>query len=463
MTFSVFTPSNGSEIAAVPDMDAVDAVDAIKAASIAFKNWSSVASKERAALLRRWFDILELNTLEIARVIALESGKPLQEAVAEVAYGNAFVEMFAGEATRIMGETMTSGDNTKQYFYLREPVGVVALITPWNFPHTLILRKAAAALAAGCSCVVKPAEDTPLTALALASTLQQAGFPKGVFNVITSSRLKTPSVGKVFCEHTSVAAVSFTGSTNVGKLLYSQCANTVKRLSLELGGNSPFIVFPSADVDLAVNSALTSKFRNCGQVCVSPNRFLVHRKLFSKFVDQLTWRMKYDLTIGSNFDPLTNIGPLINQGQFTKVKRLVEDAVTKGAKLHIGGRPANYCGPLYYEPTLLTRVHSNMDILSQEIFGPVVVCIPFDTEEEAITLAHDTTQGLAGYFFTQDMEQMWRVARRLEVGMVGVNGAQLSCPQVAFGGIKQSGFGREGAHFGIHEFTFVKTVCFQNS
>ncbi|XP_054285958.1 succinate-semialdehyde dehydrogenase, mitochondrial-like [Macrosteles quadrilineatus] len=451
-----------SEIAAVPDMDGKDVTEAIVAANAVFGNWSRSPSQERAMLLRQWLELLNQNAQEIAEVITLETGKPLAEAIAEVAYGNSFVDMFAAEATRIQGETLTSGDNSKQLVYLRQPIGVVAIITPFNFPYALLLRKTAAALAAGCCCVIKPAEDAPLSALAAASTLQQAGFPKGVYNVVTSSKSNSAAVGKVLCSHPSVAGLSFTGSTEVGKCLYGQCATGVKRVNLELGGDCPFIVFPSADLDHSVSCALYAKFRNCGQACVSPNKFLVHINFFDKFVEQLAWKMKYELNMGSGFAPLTNIGPLINSDQLDKVKRLVDDAVSKGAKVHVGGGPASYMGPLFYEPTLLTNVKPGSAMLSEEIFGPVVVVMPFTTEEEALKLAHNTSYGLAAYMFTQDIQQAWRVAKALDVGMVGVNDPVLSTVQVAFGGVRQSGLGREGSHLGIQEFTFVKTICFGN-
>nr|CAD7568405.1 unnamed protein product [Timema californicum] len=323
----------------------------------------------------------------------------------------------------------------------------------WNFPLAMITRKAGAALAAGCTCVVKPAEDTPLTALAIANLAAEAGIPPGVFNVITSDRQHASSVGKQLCEHPLVAGISFTGSTNVGKLLYKQCSKGLKRLGLELGGNAPFVVFKSANIEQAVQGAIASKFRNAGQTCVSANRFLIQEDVFDEFVNKLEDKMKA-IVIGDPFDEKVNIGPLINLTQAKKVKELVDDALAKGAKLRLGGKPALSCGERFFEPTLLVDITSSMDCFREEIFGPVSTCFKFKSEEEAIAIANNTKSGLAGYFYTNEITQAWRVAKALEVGMVGINEGVISSAEAPFGGIKESGFGREGSHHGIEEFSY---------
>uniref|UniRef100_A0A1B6JJ46 Aldehyde dehydrogenase domain-containing protein n=1 Tax=Homalodisca liturata TaxID=320908 RepID=A0A1B6JJ46_9HEMI len=460
-TFQVLNPANCEPIHSVPDMVTVDCEIAVAAAETAFKTWSTTA-KDRSILLRKWYNILDEHSKELASIITAETGKPLKEALSEVAYGNSFVDWFSEEARRVNGEVVPSPAN-KQLVFIKQPIGVVSLITPWNFPHAMITRKAAAAIAAGCTCVIKPAEDTPLTALALAHTTQLAGFPKGVFNVVTCTRANAALVGKVMCQSPSVAGISFTGSTEVGKLLYNQCALGVKRISLELGGNAPFIVFQSADVDKAVDCAMAAKFRNCGQACISPNRFFIQKDVFDTFVDKLVRRIQSEVKLGDGFDPNTTAGPLINDAQVEKVSRIVEDAIAKGAKLHCGGQREAVLGERFYQPTLLSNILPSMACTKEEIFGPVVVCIRFSTEEEALQQANDTSRGLAGYFFTNDLSQAWRVAKRLEVGMVGINESLISSAEIAFGGIKESGIGREGSHYGIEEFTYVKSLCFGNA
>lgn len=345
---------------------------------------------------------------------------------------------------------------------LKQPVGVAALITPWNFPHAMITRKAGAALAAGCTCVVKPSEDTPLTALALTALAEEAGFPAGVINVVTTSAKKSASVGKELCADPRIRALSFTGSTNVGKMLYQQCAPTMKRLSLELGGNAPYIVFNSADVDLAVNGAMTSKFRNTGQTCVSANRFFVQDNIFDKFVERFVEKIGKEITLGDGSKDGVTHGPLIKPSQLEIVGNLVEDAVAKGAKVHCGGKVRNDLGPLFYEPTLITGVTRDMAIHDREIFGPVAVIHKFKDEEEVLRRANDTPVGLAGYFFSQDVSQIFRVSKKMEVGMVGVNEGLISCAEAAFGGVKESGLGREGSSHGIDDYVDIKYVCIGN-
>ncbi|XP_026481762.1 uncharacterized protein LOC113388614 [Ctenocephalides felis] len=458
-TFDVINPANSQVVGSVPNMNTEDTQQAIEAASLAFQTWQDTTAKERSQLLRRWFDLMVENKQQLAEIMTAESGKPINEALGEVVYGNSFVEWFSEQARRIDGEIIQSPTPSKQILLTKQPIGVVALITPWNFPHAMITRKAAAALAAGCTCVIKPAEDTPLTALALAQLAQDAGIPKGVINIVTCDRSLAPEVGKVLCEHPKVAGLSFTGSTEVGKILYQQCAKHVKRVGLELGGNAPFIVFSKSDLDKAVQGAMASKFRNCGQTCVSANRFIVQKDIFDQFVSKLKFAMHNQLVIGDGKDTKTTIGPLINKAQATKVHDLVQDALSKGAEAVVGGKPATH-GALFYEPTLLTNINKDMRVYSEEIFGPVAVCISFETEEEALNIANDTRRGLAGYFYSSDIAQAFRVAKKMEVGMVGINEGMISATEAAFGGIKESGVGREGSKHGIEEYVYVKYTCF---
>ncbi|XP_063241207.1 succinate-semialdehyde dehydrogenase, mitochondrial-like [Bacillus rossius redtenbacheri] len=458
-TFDVVNPSTEQVVGAVPDMDENDVSKAIDAAGEAFAAWGQTTGKERAGVMRKWYELLVKNQDELAKLMSAECGKPLSEAQGEVVYGNSMIEWFSEEARRIHGEVISSPVKTKEMVLIRQPLGVVSLITPWNFPHAMITRKAGAALAAGCACVIKPAEDTPLTALALAKLAADAGVPPGVLNVVTCARPGAPAVGRLLCEHPRVAGISFTGSTAVGKVLYRNCASGVKRIALELGGNAPFIVFSGADLDKAVDGAVACKFRNCGQTCVSANKFLVQEDVFDQFVDKLQKKMKA-LVVGDPFAPGVNLGPLINNSQVTKVTQIVEDAVAKGAEVRLGGKQVPSLGKRFYEPTLLLNVDPSMVCYSEEIFGPVAVCVRFKTEQEALSIANSTKSGLAGYFYSSDISQAWRVAKALEVGMVGINEGIISAAEAAFGGVKESGFGREGCHHGIDEFTYVKYLCF---
>ncbi|GFG38603.1 hypothetical protein Cfor_01650 [Coptotermes formosanus] len=458
--FDVIDPASGRVVGSVPDMDASDTTAAIQAAADAFQTWKHTTAKERSEYLRKWYDVLVKHHNDLATLITAEAGKPWKEAHGEVSYGNSFVEWFSEEARRTHGEILASPTRTKEMILIKQPIGVVALITPWNFPIAMITRKAGAALAAGCTCVVKPAEDTPLTALALAQLGEEAGLPKGVFNVVTSNRHHAPEVGKALCESPLVAGISFTGSTAVGKLLYKQSSSGVKRLALELGGNAPFIVFSSADIDKAVDGAIASKFRNCGQTCVSANRFLIQEEIFDVFVEKICSKIN-TLKMGYGMDHSISLGPLINTTQSHKVNTIVQDAIKKGAKVHLGAKPASSLGERFYEPTVLTNINESMMCYKEEIFGPVAVCIR-QTEEEAMTIANNTRQGLAGYFFSNDIPQLWRVAKELAVGMVGINEGMISTAEAAFGGIKESGIGREGSHHGIDEFTYTKYMCFGN-
>ncbi|KAG5895640.1 hypothetical protein JTB14_008649 [Gonioctena quinquepunctata] len=453
--FEVTNPANGEIVGTVPDMDIQDAQNAINAAAEAFKTWKSTTVKERSQLLRKWFNLLGENQDAIAKIMTAESGKPLSESVGEIIYGNGFVEWFSEQARNVRGEIIQSPVNSKKILVDHHPIGVAALITPWNFPHAMITRKASAALAVGCTCVIKPAEDTPLTALALVKLAEDAGIPKGVLNVVTSNRQNAPAIGKLFCESPLVAGISFTGSTQVGKILYRQCSSGIKRLALELGGNAPFIVYNSANLDKAVEGALASKFRNCGQTCVAANRFLVQDRVFDEFVEKLTEHVK-QLKMGHGIHSDVNLGPLINEAQYNKVSDLVNDAVSKGAKVLVGGKPATHVGKLFYEPTVLKNVSENMKIYSEEVFGPVISLIRFQTEEESLNIANGTERGLAGYFYSEDVKQIFRVSKKLETGMVGVNEGIISTVEAPFGGIKESGLGREGSHHGVEEFTYIK-------
>ncbi|XP_022188250.2 glutarate-semialdehyde dehydrogenase [Nilaparvata lugens] len=458
-TFEVKNPATGEVIGLAPDMDVEDTKSAIKAAADAFPAWAKTPAKERGVLLRKWYDLMVSNSDEIAKILTWEAGKPLSESKGEITYGNSFIDWFAEEARRINGEVLQSPVRNREMVLLKQPIGVAALITPWNFPHAMITRKAGAALAAGCTCVIRPAEDTPFTALALVDLADKAGIPKGVINIVTSGRPNAAPIGKELCENPLVAGLSFTGSTEVGKLLYKQCATGIKRVGLELGGNAPFIVFNSADINKAVEGAIASKFRNCGQTCISANRFIIQDGVFDEFVEKLRDRMS-KFKLGNGMDCDVNQGPLINAAQVKKVEAIVKDAVDKGAKVLHGGERASNIGELFYVPTLLVDIKPNMACYTEEIFGPIAVCLKFKTEEEAIAISNGTSRGLAGYFYSNDLNQAWRVARNLEVGMIGINEGLISAAEAAFGGVKESGIGREGSSHGIEEYVYIKYLCF---
>ncbi|XP_060523503.1 glutarate-semialdehyde dehydrogenase [Cylas formicarius] len=457
----VFNPATGTLVGTVPDMNTADTQIAIDSASKAFETWKNTTAKERSQILRRWYSLMLENQNTIAEIMTAESGKSLQESNGEVIYGNSFVEWFSELARQVRGEVIPSSDRSKKILIHHQPIGVVGLITPWNFPHAMITRKASAALSVGCTVVVKPGEDTPLTAVEIMKCAEKAGFPPGVINLLTSSRENTAEIGRLLCKSPLVAGISFTGSTTVGKILYSQCAPGIKRIGLELGGNASFIVYKSANLDKAVEGALTSKFRNCGQTCVASNRFLIQADIFDAFVDKLVAKVK-NLKIGNGFDEGTQIGPLINEAQLHKVSNFVEDAVSKGAKVLVGGKPASHIGKLFYEPTVLSNITSNMLVYSEEVFGPVISLIHFNTEEESLHIANSNDVGLASYFYSEDISQVFRVSHNLEVGMVGVNVGLISAAEAPFGGIKQSGLGREGSHLGIEDYTYIKYTCLGN-
>lgn len=460
-TFKVTNPSNGETIGTVPDMDLEDAKLAVKSAKDAFKIWKNVTAKERAHILRKWYNLLVEHQDSIAKIMTTESGKPFCEAKGELQYGNSFVEWFSEEARRIRGEIIPSPSPTKRLIVEKQPIGVVGLITPWNFPHAMITRKAGAALAAGCTCVIKPAEDTPFTSLAAVQLAYEAGLPKGALNVVTCDKTNAPKIGDLFCTSKDIAGISFTGSTAVGKYLYKQCSSGIKRIGLELGGDAPFIVFDSANVENAVQGAMTAKFRNCGQTCVSANRFLVQEGIYDEFVCRLKERIAA-LEVGDGFKENVTIGPLINEAQFRRVSEIVGDAVGKGAKVVLGGKGASSVGRLFYEPTLLVDVKKGMRVYSEEVFGPVAVVIKFRSEEEGVKIANDTETGLAGYFYSENVAQIFRVAREMEVGMIGINEGLISTAEAPFGGVKESGIGREGSHHGIDDYVYLKYMCFGN-
>lgn len=455
--FPVLDPATGEEIARVSDCGPAEAKQAVDAAYRAFHSWKLRSAKDRSVVLRKWFDLLTLHKEDLARLITFECGKPLQESRAEIAYSASFLEWFSEEARRVYGDVVPSPARDRKILLLKQPTGVASIITPWNFPSAMITRKVGAALAAGCTVVVKPAEDTPLSALALAELAEQAGVPAGVFNVVPCSREKTPSVGQVLCTDPLVAKISFTGSTATGKVLLKMAADTVKKASMELGGHAPFIVFDSADVEMAVSGAMNSKFRNSGQTCVCSNRFLVQSKIHDVFVEKLGRAMDAELVLGHGSEPSTTQGPLINNRAAEKVEAQISDAVSRGAKVLRGGRRLDGS---FVQPTLLTGVSTDMMCTREETFGPLLPVIRFDTEEEALAIANASNVGLAGYFFSQDVSQIWRVAEALEVGMVGVNEGLLSTPEATFGGVKQSGLGREGSKYGVDEYLEIKYMCF---
>ncbi|XP_062425889.1 succinate-semialdehyde dehydrogenase, mitochondrial [Rhea pennata] len=457
--FPVRDPASGAELGQVADCGVAEARAAVRAAHGAGAAWSRLPAKERSALLRKWYDLMIESKDDLAKIITAENGKPLKEAQGEVLYSASFLEWFAEEARRVYGDVIPASAKDRRILALKQPVGVAAIITPWNFPSAMITRKVGAALAAGCTVVVKPAEDTPLSALALGELANQAGIPAGVYNVVPCSREQTPAVGEVLCTDPLVAKISFTGSTATGKILLKHAAGTVKRVSMELGGHAPFIVFNSANVDRAVAGALASKYRNSGQTCVCTNRFLVQKGIHDKFVEKFAKAIESELRVGNGFDAKTTQGPLINEKAVEKVERHISDAVSQGASIVTGGK-RHSLGKNFFEPTLLSNVTTKMLCTQEETFGPLAPVIKFETEEEAIAIANAANVGLAGYFYSQDPAQIWRVAEQLEVGMVGVNEGIISSVESPFGGVKQSGLGREGSKYGIDEYLEIKYVCF---
>lgn len=454
--FPVYNPADDKVIIEVPDMTAVDAKRAIQAAADTFQTWRHVTAKERSKIIRKWYEACEAHSDSIAEIVTAECGKPLTEAQGEVAYGNSFLDWFADCARHLNGEVIPSPWASKQILLSRQPVGVVSVITPWNFPFAMITRKVGALMAAGCTCVIKPSPDTPLAALAAVELAEKAGVPKGVINVVTCGRNNTPDVGKVLSEDDHVACISFTGSTQVGKLLYASAAKGIKRVGLELGGNAPFIVFPSANMERALDHAMLAKFRNNGQACVGANRFLVHEDIYDQFILGFKARIGTKCILGPGTKKGVTCGPLVNLEQAQKVSSLVEDAVKKGAMPLIGGKFATELGNKFFESTLLVNVTPDMKVFNEEIFGPVATVLKIKNEEEALKIANSTRSGLAAYVFTKDLGQAFRMSRDLEFGMVAINDGILSAAEPAFGGIKESGIGREGSLHGAQEYTEIK-------
>jgi succinate-semialdehyde dehydrogenase / glutarate-semialdehyde dehydrogenase len=455
-TFAVVNPATGETLAQVPDMDAADTQRAIEAASAAWPLWREQTAKERGAILRRWFTLIMAHRDDLAQLMTRESGKVITESLGEVTYGAAFVEWFAEEAKRLYGDVIPPHTKDRRLVVIRQSVGVAAAITPWNFPLAMITRKVAPALAAGCPVVIKPPAETPLTALALNELAHEAGFPRGVYNTVTTTRAS--EVGKQLCESPLVRKLSFTGSTPVGKTLMAQCASTLTKLSLELGGNAPFLVFDDADLDAAVQGALVSKYRHNGQTCVCVNRLLVQDTVYDAFVERFT-KAVAALRTGDVLDPAVQVGPLINEKGIEKVERLVADAVAKGATVTHGGVRR---GGLFYAPTVLADATSDMRIAREEVFGPVAPIFRFHSEADGIAMANATEYGLAAYFYSRDVGRCWRVAEALQYGMVGINEGLISTEVAPFGGIKESGMGREGSRYGLEAYTELKYLCYGN-
>ncbi|MFO1128403.1 MAG: NAD-dependent succinate-semialdehyde dehydrogenase [Rhodospirillales bacterium] len=454
-SFAVRNPANGEEITQVPDLGAGEVRRAIEAADKAYPAWRAKTGKERAAILRRWYDLIMQNQQDLAVLMTSEQGKALAESKGEVVYGASFIEWFAEEAKRVYGDVIPQNVGGRRIVVLKEPIGVTAAITPWNFPIAMITRKVAPALACGCTSVIKPAKLTPLSALALAELAHRAGVPAGVFNVLTTA--SASDVGKELCTNPTVRKVSVTGSTEIGKLVMRLSADTIKKLSLELGGNAPFIVFDDADLDAAVVGAMASKYRNSGQTCVCANRILVQDKVHDAFAEKLAGAVR-KLKVGPGLEAGVEQGPLINEAAVEKCEEHIADALGKGARLVIGGH-RHPLGGTFFEPTVLTNANPQMKIAREEVFGPVAPLFRFDTEEQAVAMANDTEYGLASYFYSRDIGRIWRVAEALEYGMVGVNEGIISTEVAPFGGVKESGIGREGSKYGIDEYCEVKYVC----
>ena len=453
--FDVLDPATGNKLADVANMGPKDAEAAIAAANAAWPAWKAKTGKERSFILRKWFDLLMVNQDDLGRMMTAEQGKPLAEAKGEVAYGASFVEWFAEEAKRINGETLPQFDNNRRLMVLKQPIGVCAAITPWNFPLAMITRKVAPALAAGCPVVIKPAELTPLTALAAAELAMRAGIPAGVLNILSADADNSIAIGKVICASDTVRHISFTGSTEVGRILMAQSAPTIKKMALELGGNAPFIVFDDADIDSAVEGAFASKYRNAGQTCVCSNRLYVQEGVYDQFVEKFAAKVR-TAKVGNGFEEGVNQGPLIEEAALVKVERHVQDAVARGGRVLVGGKRLS---GQFFEPTVVADATADMLCAKEETFGPFAPVFKFKTEQEAIDAANNTEFGLASYFYSRDIGRIYRVGEALEYGMVGINVGILATEHVPFGGVKQSGLGREGSHFGMDDYVEVKYLC----
>ena len=454
-TMEVRNPYSQALLANIPDMNVSDCRAAIKAAHQAFNEWKNFSAGKRSRILKKWYQLQLDNVDDLATILTTEQGKPLAEAKGEIRYGASFVEWFAEEAKRVYGDVIPGHGRDKRITVIKQPIGVVGAITPWNFPSAMITRKVAPALAAGCTVVIKPSELTPLSALALAELADQAGFPKGVLNIITTN--DAPAIGMELTSNSLIKKISFTGSTAVGKILLKQSADSVKKVSLELGGNAPFIVFDDADIDDAVKGAIASKFRNAGQTCICSNRMFAQAGIYDEFVSKLAAATK-ELSLGNGLEASTVVGPLIEQKALARVSEVVEDARTQGAQILAGGQVSSV-NELIYEPTIITNPTTDMKVFTNEIFGPIAPIFKFETEEEAIALANDTNYGLASYFYGRDYARIWRVAEALEFGMVGINSGMISTAVAPFGGVKESGFGREGSKYGIEDYVNIKYMC----
>jgi succinate-semialdehyde dehydrogenase/glutarate-semialdehyde dehydrogenase len=450
----VTNPANEELIGSIPNMGQAEAIQAIESSYQALQSWKALTAQARADLLLAWHKLTLEHADELAQIMTIEQGKPLAEALGEVKYAASFIQWFAEEGKRIYGDVIPTTNAGQRFLVVKEPVGVVAAITPWNFPIAMITRKAAPALAAGCTIVIKPANETPYCALALAKLAEQAGIPKGVINVVTG---KSAEIGSVFTSHEKVKKLTFTGSTPVGRLLMEQCAPTIKKLALELGGNAPLIIFEDADLDKAVQGAMLAKYRNAGQTCVCANRIYVHKNIYEAFSKKFVIAVKA-LKVGNGLDKGTQIGPLINEKAVLKAQKLIDDACAKGATIACGGKK-HELGYSFFEPTVLIDVDQSMDIVDEEIFGPVAPLISFETDEEVIAQANDTIFGLAAYIYTENISRIFKVSEQLEYGMVGMNSTAISNEVVPFGGVKQSGVGREGSKYGLEEFMTIKYLC----
>ncbi len=454
-TFAVTNPANAELITEVPDMGIAEMRNVIAEANTAWDGWRKLLAKERAEVIRRWFELVMENQQDLARILSWEQGKPLAEAMGEIAYGASFIEWYAEEAKRVYGDIIPNTVPDRRLLVIKQPIGVVCAITPWNFPTAMITRKAAPALAAGCPIIFKPAPDTPLSALALAELADRAGFPAGIFNVITSNQ--AAAVGQEMTANPLVRKISFTGSTAVGKILMRQSADTVKKVALELGGNAPFLVFDDADIDAAVEGAMASKYRNSGQTCVCANRLIVQDKVYDEFAEKLAAAVG-GLHVGEASEDNVQQGPLINQAAVAKVEDHISDALSKGASIAVGGQ-RHQRGGTFFQPTVLLNVDNSMKVAVEETFGPVAPIFRFNSEEEGIAMANDTEFGLCAYFYARDVGRIWRVAEGLETGIVGINEGIISTEVAPFGGVKESGLGREGSRYGIDEFLEMKYLC----
>jgi succinate-semialdehyde dehydrogenase / glutarate-semialdehyde dehydrogenase len=455
-TIAVYNPFDGKELGKVPECGRAETAAAIDAAERAFSAWRDLSAKERSDVMWKWAHLIDENKEDLALIMTLEQGKPLEEARGEIVYGNGFIKWYAEEARRVYGDIIPANKSNQRILVIKQPVGVVAAITPWNFPHAMITRKIAPALAVGCTVVVKPDKSTPFSAFALAVLAQEAGFPKGVINILTG---KSEPIGKEMTSNPIVRKLSFTGSTEVGRTLMAQCAPTIKKISLELGGNAPFIVFDDADLDAAVEGCMISKFRNSGQTCVCANRIYVQDRVYDRFAQKLVAAVK-KLKVGNGLDEGVQVGPLINEDAIKKVKKHVADAKRKGAKIALGGKQ-DELGGLFFEPTVLSNVTDDMLVAREETFGPVAPLFKFKNDKQLLQLANNTIFGLASYFYSRDIERIWRIAEGLEYGMVGINTGLVSTEVAPFGGVKQSGVGREGSKYGIEPYLEIKYLCLQ--